>query len=192
MNREKKEMLLKKALAVQGFVSQSTPDSPVVLDIFSTGQANPVPNCPQAPQLKKEKRMYDIDEGTTYNPIQETRNHLEIRLNEIASEKYTELRKKFFLDDDRTPDNFKDFLGRLTSGKFVFPEDKLERVMYYGDFLRYIRWRDPANKADEAGHKIASNALEKESTAVRDQIYIAEPKEALKTLQKFEAAGLPN
>lgn len=142
-----------------------------------------------APVKKKAKNMYDCDEygcGEPLNEAQQTKNHLIGRLDSVSSEKTDGLSKAYGLRDDERPKTPREFLDRITNGKFVVAEDNMNKKIYY--FEDAVRWRDPAIKRDEEGFALASKKLEDARTDATDEIMVKTPEQGLDVLKAFKAA----
>jgi hypothetical protein len=156
------------------------------------------PACERGPtkwgHKKKDTTMsrYDnpnidisIDTEAPTSDIQRTRDYLNDRVSSIFWKKDDELRRQFGLIDDDRPETVTDLLARIAAGKFTISEDKKDSVDY--DPIRFIKWRDPSVKEDQAGYRLAHAASEKQSTAIRDAIAVLDPKDALAAVQAYEA-----
>lgn len=148
--------------------------------------SNP-PRCGQ-PVQKKAKKMYDCDfECETLTEAQQTKNHLIMRLNESSNEKESALHKAYGLRDDERPKTPREFLDRITQGKFVVSEDNMNKNIYY--FEDAVRWRDPSVKKDEAGYKLAATKVQDAQSDAIDEIMVKTPEQGLDVLKAFKATA---
>lgn len=143
--------------------------------------------------LKKEEKkgsaMYDLDfcEEDTMDMTKLT--HLSARMSNTFHAKRDELRKTYGLVDDDTPATAKELIARITAGKYVVPEDRLNAVVY--EPTRHFTWRDPSVKKDEEGFKVAIEKLQKARTAAEDIIVVmSDETTRLKALQDFESTTI--
>jgi hypothetical protein len=142
-------------------------------------------------KMSKKKKgntmCYDCDGGYGRATVEEQRiQHLRDRLSIVNYEKDRKLMKAYGLMDDDIPATLDEMIERLTSGKFVVPEDKKKRVSYLTNIVSWIEWRDPEVKRDKEGYKEASEKLSKAFNETLDTIVISDPKAGLEALQAFE------
>lgn len=143
----------------------------------------------QEDKKKKGSDMYDLDCCEEDTMDMTKLNHLASRVSNTFYNKDTELQKKFGLVNDAPPNTPKELIDRITSGKYVVPEDRMNSPTY-GD-IRYFTWRDPSVKADQEGYEIAKKSLVKSRTAADDVIVVmSDDATRLKALQDFESATI--
>jgi hypothetical protein len=112
-------------------------------------------------------------------------NYLLSRLENLEYTKRTALEEQFGLRNDIAPDTAQAMVDRIQAGKFVLKADTKDKSVY--EPTRYIVWRDPAVKEDQAGYKIAVKAMDDAAQNVRDLIAIDTPANALAAVKAFEA-----
>jgi hypothetical protein len=132
---------------------------------------------------KKEKTMYvDNDKHIESSKI----NYLSGRVENIYFKKDAELRKQFGLVNDESPETAVEMVKRIQDGKFII-KDEYKDKRTYGDAARYITWRDPAVKEDQAGYKAALKAFDVAHQDARDTIAIGTPAEGLAAIKALDA-----
>lgn len=161
---------------------------------YPSAYMNPAPTpcvaAKTAPAMKRKgKTMYDCDYdcGGELTETQQTKNHLISRLGEFANEKESVLRKAYGLQDDERPKTPREFLDRVTQGKFVISDENMNKNIYY--FEDAVRWRDPSVKKDEAGFKLAATKVEDARTDSLDEIMVKTPEQGLDILKAFKATA---
>lgn len=154
----------------------------------STSPCYPSAPVKSAPVQKRAKKMYDCDYdcGGELTETQQTKNHLINRLENVAGERSVELHKAYGLKDDDRPKTPREFLDRITGGKFVISEENMNKKIYY--FEDAVRWRDPAVKRDEEGFELASKKLRDAQTDATDEIMVKTPEQGLEILKTFKTA----
>lgn len=111
-------------------------------------------------------------------------NYLNDRLANVGYEKDYSLRKTFGLVNDDAPQSAEDLVKRIQDGKFILG-DNAKKQNY--DPVRYITWRDPSVKKDEAGYEAATKDFRKASKAAQDVVAIGTPSEGLAAIHSLEA-----
>jgi hypothetical protein len=153
------------------------------------------------PRKKKENNMGYNNSETRVNiqassapvrdPILEAKDHLSVRLNDMAYKKLPELRKAFGLVNDEDPKTPDELIQRIKDGKFVLPstedQEKNRERDFYSSAWSFIEWRDPSVKRDQSGYAAAKDKLNAAATQVRDIIMVKTPEDGLAALQAFEA-----
>ena len=140
------------------------------------------------PPKKKENTMYDFDCGCEREPMDKdarAEHYLDVRLANLVNQKDNALTKAFGLRDDDRPGTAKELIDRITSGKYVVPEERMDTSNY--DPIRYFRWRDPSVKEDYAGYDAAMKNMGAAKTDVEDAINVKTKEEALAALKDFES-----
>lgn len=143
------------------------------------------------PEKKRDYGCIKEEEKETNMSHYDATERLINRLSSIRNDKYHELRKTFGLTDDATPESLNEFIARLTSGKFTFPQDKRDSKWGIYSILDSIRWRDPSKKEDEAGFEIAAEKLADAYASTQDEIIVktpTDPNAGLAALNSFKAA----
>lgn len=138
--------------------------------------------CANTP-TKKGTNMY-IDTCNTRE--ENAQMYLRDRQEANFCQKDEQLHKDFGLRDNDAPRTIKDMIDRITTGQYVIRTDK-EEVEDYNP-LRFIRWRNPATQEDQAGYKLAKEAMYKANTKVSDAIMVKTPTEALTAVEEFQTA----
>jgi len=140
---------------------------------------------------RKDNKMNLINMSTyeaEFNAEQNQLGYLGERTYTIYHTKKNALRKEFNLDDDESPATPTELVERIKAGKFVIPEDYKD-YRSYGCSERYIKWRDPEAKKDEAGFKAAMKKLDAIKVATEDFFVMSNDNAArLAKLQEFESA----
>lgn len=113
------------------------------------------------------------------------RSHLLNRLRNVFWEKSRDSENTFGLCDDLAPETGTELVQRIKDGKFMIQKYNPDSA----DSEDYIRWRDPALKADREGHREFMKDLGKVYETTRDQVMVLDAAAGLEALQKFEAAG---
>lgn len=143
----------------------------------------PCKSVPKCEPNKKEKTMYvDNDKHIESSKI----NYLSGRVEGIYYKKDGELRKQFGLINDETPETALEMVKRIQDGKFVIKDEHKEKRTY-GDAARYITWRDPSVKEDQAGYKAALKSFEVVRQDTTDIIAIGTPAEGLAAVKALDA-----
>lgn len=138
------------------------------------------------PCQKKETKMYvDNDKHIESSKI----NYLTQRADNLWYTQHDKLRKQFGLIDDDAPQTAQEIVDRITSGKYVLKVDTKDKKNY--DPVRYISWRDPTVKADQAGFDAAMKLFEKAKQDTMDIIAIDTPMNALAAVKALEAWTVP-
>jgi len=147
----------------------------------------PCTNMAEAvPAQKKETKMYvDNDKHIESSKI----NYLSNRVETIWYQKHDALRKQFGFQDDAAPVTAQEIVDRITAGKFVLKADSKDKRNY--DSVRYIQWRDPTVKEDQAGFDAAMKLFEKAVQDTRDIVAIDTPINALAAVKALEAWTVP-
>lgn len=149
----------------------------------------------KATKKKKAKTMqyYDEDGYRIDGPKsdeQTKRDYLTSRARAIADEKYDEARNLFNIDVNDTPTTKDEIIRKLAAGEFTLNEHSFDDK---GNLHRYfaasntIEWFDPAKKRDTKGFEAALVAKDEMLKKTLDAVKIADPAEALKAVQAFEA-----
>lgn len=179
---------------------------PISVEEFETKvrQSIELVDCPKAPTctpgMKPEKCTANIPKETTmrlyndceeFSPESNSLAYLGERSYSIANTKRTELMRKFGLLDDEAPKNAREFLERIASGMYVIPADKMDKHNY-GEYTRFIEWRDPAKVKDQAGYDAAVKKLEAAKTKAEDTLtlFTSDPAKQLAALQEFESVTI--
>lgn len=138
---------------------------------------------------KKGSDMYDLDFCEEDTMDMTKLNHLSTRMSNAFYTKKEALRKAYGLVDDDMPNTAKDLIARITAGKYVVPEDRMNELAYSP--LTFFTWRDPSVKKDEEGFKVAAENLRKARTAAEDIIVVmSDEATRLKALQDFESTTI--
>ena len=152
-------------------------------------KSNP-PGCKK--KDKKMSRIYDEDldafvetTGPSRSDTETSRSWLRSRVDQIRFDLDEALLRQFGLKSDKGPRSFADVLARLTSGKFTIPEDKKDKESY--DPLNWVEWRDPSVKKDEAGYRLAEDALDDARKQTLDSINVFDPEKGLAALQALQS-----
>lgn len=126
-----------------------------------------------------------------FSPEANSLTYLGERSYSIYHSKRIDMKRQFGLLDDEAPKNAKEFLDRIASGKYVIPADKMDKPNY-GEYTRFIEWRDPAKVKDQAGYDAAEKKLEAIKTKAEDTItlFTSDPAKQLAALQEFESATI--
>lgn len=140
------------------------------------------------PGPKGEKDTTQKGETTMENDLLVQRRYLRNRLAEVYSEKRSEARKQFAIDNQDAPKNWQDLQDRIASGKFVLDTDA-EKTNKYGPFYN-ITWRDPAVPADRVSYDAWKVKAKAAGKAVEDDILVKDPTAALESLRAYEVATL--
>lgn len=134
--------------------------------------------CPQ----KGNNPMYvDNDKHIESSKI----NYLSARAANVQYGKEQGMRKTFGLVDDYAPETAAELVKRIQDGKFLLKDDSKDKTCY--DPTRFIKWRDPAVKEDQAGYKAAVDALGKVYQDTKDTIAIGTPAEGLAAVKALDA-----
>lgn len=139
---------------------------------------------------KKGNTMcYDCECAPMERSLDQQRlDHLQSRLYAVTDKKDRDLQRAYGLRDNEPPTTLADLFKRIEEKKYVVDEDKLGKTQYYfGDLLRWIRWRDPAVKPDQVGYDKVWEEVQKERDATLDVIMVSDAKAGLEALQAFEA-----
>jgi hypothetical protein len=147
-------------------------------------------------KAQKEKEMQNItlqpsiriDAQTPakFDATQQANDHLLERLSAATEDKLDTARHTFGLVDDDRPETAQELIDRITSGKFIVPEDRKNQKTW-GYPLEYIRWRDPAIKRDEDGFQKYETSVEVASDDVMDTIIVKGPDAGLDAVNAFKA-----
>lgn len=157
----------------------------------SLAKAIPKLDAMKAMKTKRNEDMHvsqDVD-VTVHEKTSETqrRKYFLSRLLESFYTKSNAAQKTFGLIDDNAPRTVNELIARITAGKFVVPEERKD----YDSFepLRYLRWRDPAVKADQPGFDALNTKLEALKTTAEDAIWAeTDPSKLPSLVQAFETA----
>lgn len=155
----------------------------------SLGDLQCKPAYPQeSPKKENNMNAIYIDQSTT-NLEAAQKSYLGDRAYTVYREKLTEMKKPFGLVNDEQPRTLKEFLARITEGKFAYDKDDFEKRQYGPEALLYlIEWRDPAVKKDKEGYDAAVAKMLKELTKVRDVIVVKNAVDGLAAVEAFESA----
>lgn len=161
-------------------------DCPKAANTCKIGYPNEM-EVPYPVPVKKEKKMnFNFD---SESPQANTLEYLSNRTYGVFSEKRDALQKKYGLVDDDAPQTPKEIIDRLASGKFVVNEDQMDKRAYGS--LNQFQWRDPAQKKDKDGFKVAETALNAARTKAEDvMVVMTDPATQLKALQDFESTTI--
>lgn len=147
-----------------------------------------------APQEKQEPNMNTYVNASMKmpDPVAETRDYFLNRLNGVRFEKGEDLRRKFGLEDDKSPRSPKEVIDRITAGKYVLPKTDSDDECddYYYRPWELIQWRDPSVKKDNDGFHVAKLALDKLADDTRDKLYAAKDVNYLSILEAFKSATI--
>lgn len=137
---------------------------------------------------KKMSRYYDeYNDCYVDQPQSDTadaRSYFKNRIAQISNEKGYALRKQFGLQDDEAPKTMEDLVKRIQDGKYSIPKEYEGKILY--DPTRYIKWRDPAVKEDQAGYDAAEYTFEKEADKARDAVMSQPFDKVAETVQALE------
>lgn len=114
----------------------------------------------------------------------DTRNYLNLRLNQVNDEKVEDARS-FFLPEPFYPKTGAELKKALADG-WLTVSAKDDTQFKYSNWAAYVSLRDPALKYDEDGWKAALNKVDDDYTKVRDAIMVKTPADALAALNAFE------
>jgi hypothetical protein len=133
-------------------------------------------------EVKGNKPMYvDNDKHIESSKI----NYLNDRRENLFYSKRADLQKQFGLVDDEAPITANDLVKRIQDGKFVIPTDKGDAQNY--EATRFIKWRDPAAKKDQAGYDAAIKQYAVANQDTKDVIAIGTPAEGLAAVKALDA-----
>lgn len=138
--------------------------------------------------VQQEKSSLSSDqetENTMYNLDQLQLEHFTHRLSRIKSEKHSELKRKFGLEDDDAPRSAEEIVARITAGKFIILPKELDQ--YTSSRFARFQWRDPSVKEDRVGYEAADKDLDAAYALAKDAVFTA-PADAAKVVQAFESA----
>lgn len=168
-----------------------------VLEPCKTADCVPAPAYPKILDKLKEKakkgkqmsRYYDeYNDCYVDQPQSDTadaRSYFKNRIAQISNEKGYALRKQFGLVDDAAPETLDDLVKRIQDGKYIIPKEYSDRKLY--DPARFIKWRDPAVKEDQAGYDAAEALFEKEADKARDAVMSQPFDKVAEAVQALEA-----
>lgn len=154
----------------------------VLLLMSSLGSKTAQSPAQTVPATKEPTMYIDYVSSDKHSESAKT-NYLLGRFNEVKSDKQSELRRQFGLENDPTPYTAKELVERIKSGKFILPTKKEEDMsgqIYYNNSPIYaITWRDPAVVEDQTGYDDASKKFKAASLPVHDAIMLKTNDEAL-------------
>lgn len=142
------------------------------------------PCKPMIPEQEKENPM-ELE-------IRLQRDYLLSRLNDIFQEKKDAAKRDlFFLFDDDAPKTFAEMQERIAAGKYALDEEKEKKYKSQGyGPLYFVKWRDPANKADQDGYLVWRKRAVKAYDAVKDDLRIKPVEQGLDALRAFESSTI--
>lgn len=140
-------------------------------------------------------RYYDecedryVDAIPAQTDLAMTRSYLSDRVDETSSAKSYALRPVYFMDADDAPKTVKEMIERITAGKFIAPDEKVDAHQaesHYG-YRPYnaIQWR--TQPADSKGYWAAIEEVNKASTEAKDVIKTGTEKDGLDALRAFQS-----
>lgn len=136
----------------------------------------------QAPLQGNKKMHYnDMDEFEMTDSDRQ-KAHFESRLQCENYNKQSQLRKDFFMDEDR-PESDKETVDRILAGKYTLEEDNR-----YGTKTYRISWRDPATPKDAEGYLKAYEKVASAYQDARDELVASTGDKGLDILRNFKAA----
>lgn len=156
-------------------------------------------DCDQAPAMpcpinlrcvkkKDENPMSSLSSATivTSDSIEaKQRKFITSRLYEIKHDLKRGLARQFGIADDDTPNTAKEFIDRIKSGKYILPENMEDNCSYSA--VSYIKWRDPALKADKDGYAAAKKQLDDAYATSEEMAMLLPIADAAKALQDFKS-----
>lgn len=156
-------------------------------------EACPV-SCPIPKKKEKPMQNMHMDVAVVAQSPGETetegqRRFLLDRLETAYYANKDKLAELFNLNDMETPKTPKEMADRLAKGLFVVKKlDKApdEEFSYHG-WYSFLKWRDPAKPADQAGADAAKKLLKVAKADAELIIRIQAPAESVATLKAFEA-----
>jgi len=147
------------------------------------------PSVQTKAQQKDNKMCYECDDFEIEGKFDLAKvqyNRLADRLDKAYEDKSAELRRVFFLDDDKEPTSIEELIERLSKGKFTFDLKEWNRsYKKYGySPMRCVTWRDPKNEPDQDGFDKAKEKLDAAFETAKDEITFTP---SLDVLSKFQA-----
>lgn len=120
-------------------------------------------------------------------PMNDFRNYLTRRMDNVYHEGKTSLAKTFYLLEDDAPQSAKAFAERIQAGKFQLPTLNPDTgLTAYGSGPYGIIFRDPAHVADTDGFTAAIKLLQVERQKTLDTINVLDEAAALTAFQAFQ------
>lgn len=137
-----------------------------------------ISNDPIKTAPPKEENMYERE--------YEQHKYLKSRLADVVDDKREELREQFLIEWTDYPKTPAEFKQRVADGKFTweFGNLKEDAELGYHGIGEWFSWR--TQPADEKGYDVATEQLDKDATAVKDQAMLSY-EDGLRALQQLEA-----
>ena len=136
---------------------------------------------------KKGKPMcYDCDCDEQQTVENRRLTFAQNRVNSISYDHDVNLEKMFHMNEDQRPQNGEELIARIKDGKYSLKDKDTMKSMWtiYG-ILDYFVWRDPSQKKDEEGYKLARKELEAAKDDAEVYVTLGDNKAAMEAIEEF-------